>query len=128
MRDVIISIAVIAFPAIVIAQADRATIRGNATDVTGGIVPKAEITVVELATNTLTRTVHTDEAGNYEIADLKPGAYRFKADAAGFKTFVAENLVLVAAQVRRVDFVFQVGATTENVTVEAGLALITTDR
>jgi hypothetical protein len=40
---------------------------------------------------------------------------------------VAENLVLVAAQVRRVDFVFQVGATTENVTVEAGLALITTE-
>lgn len=127
MKRLVFSIVALLCPAVVFAQADRATIRGTATDPTGGVVPKAEITALELATNTVARTVNTDEAGNYEIADLKPGAYRLKADAAGFKSFVAENLVLEAAQVRRVHIVFQVGATTESVTVEAGVALITTE-
>jgi len=127
MNRVILSIVALLCVVAAFAQADRATIRGTATDQTGGIVPKAEITALELATNTVARTVSTDDAGNYEIADLKPGSYRLKADAAGFKSFVAENLLVVAAQVRRVDVVFQVGATTESITVEGGAALISTD-
>ncbi|MGH9673882.1 MAG: carboxypeptidase-like regulatory domain-containing protein, partial [Bryobacteraceae bacterium] len=127
MKRLIFSIVVSLCPAVVFAQADRATLRGTATDTTGGVVPKAEITALELATNTVARKVNTNEAGNYEIADLKPGAYRLTADAAGFKSFVAENLLVVAAQVRRVDIVFQVGATTESITVEAGAALISTE-
>jgi len=110
-----------------LAQSDKATIRGTAADPSGAVVPKAEITATEVSTNTVARTVNTDENGNYEIADLKPGTYRLKADAAGFKAFVAENLVIETAQVRRVDVIFQVGATTESITVEAGAAVINTE-
>lgn len=109
------------------AQADRSAIRGVVTDATGAVVPKATVTVQDLSTNTLARTVATDDNGNYEMVDLKPGSYRLKADATGFKTFVAENLLLVASQVRRVDINFQVGATTESITVEAGAAVINTE-
>lgn len=108
-------------------QADRSSIRGVVTDPTGAVVPKVTVTALDLSTNTEARSLATDENGNYEMADLKPGTYRLKADAAGFKTFVAENLLLVASQVRRVDIVFQVGATTESVTVEAGAAVINTE-
>jgi hypothetical protein len=114
-------------PAALLAQADKAAIRGTITDPTGAVVPRAEITALEIATNTEARKVTTDDNGNYEIVDLKPGAYRLKADAAGFKAFVAENLLVAASQVRRVDIVFQVGATTESITVEAGAAVINTE-
>jgi hypothetical protein len=114
-------------PIVLFAQADKSTIRGTVTDPTGAIVPKAMITALELSTNTTAREVATDDNGNYEIADLKPGAYRLKADAPGFKSFVAENLLVVASQVRRVDIIFQVGATTESITVEAGAAAINTE-
>jgi hypothetical protein len=113
--------------AMVFAQSDKSTIRGTVTDPSGAVVPKAEITATELATNTVARVVSTDQNGNYEIADLKPGTYRLKADAAGFKGFVADNLLVETAQVRRVDIVFQVGATTESITVEAGVAAINTE-
>jgi hypothetical protein len=113
--------------ATLIAQSDKSTIRGTVTDPSGAVVPKVEIVATEISTNTRARAVITDENGNYEIPDLKPGTYRLKADAAGFKAFVAENLVVVAAQVRRVDIAFQVGATSESITVEAGIAAITTE-
>ncbi|MBI3697975.1 MAG: carboxypeptidase regulatory-like domain-containing protein, partial [Acidobacteria bacterium] len=51
--------------------------------------------------------------GNYEVPDLKPGTYRVKADKAGFRTHLAESLLLDAGQVRRVDVLLQVGATAE---------------
>ena len=114
-------------PLALVAQSDRSTIRGTVTDPTGAIVPRVEITATEVSTNTLARKVMTDDSGNYEIADLRPGNYRLKADAAGFKSFVAENMLLESAQVRRVDIVFQVGSTSESVTVEAGAAVITTE-
>jgi len=110
-----------------LAQSDKSTIRGTVTDPTGAVVPQAEIVATETATNSIARKVVTDANGNYEMADIKPGAYRLKADAPGFKSFVAENLLLETAQIRRVDVVFQVGSTTESITVEAGVAAINTE-
>ncbi len=128
MKRLISSLSVVLMcSAALLAQSDKSTIRGTVTDPTGAVVPKVEIVATEIATNTIARTVLSDENGNYEIADLKPGTYRLKADAAGFRGFVAENLLLDAAQVRRVDIVFQVGSTTETVTVTAGAAVITTE-
>jgi hypothetical protein len=115
------------FSVTVFGQSDRSTIRGTVTDPTGAVVPRVEIVATEIATNTRARAVLSDDNGNYEMADLKPGAYVLRADAAGFKNFIAENLVIDAGQVRRVDIVFQVGSTTESVTVQAGVAVLTTE-
>lgn len=119
--------AALTFVSVLYGQADRSTIRGIVSDPTGAVVPKAEVVAWDLSTNTIARTVTTDDNGNYEMADLKPGSYRLKADAPGFKTYVAENLILVASQVRRMDVTFQVGATSDSVTVEAGAAVINTE-
>src|SRR2546422_1622850 len=127
MKRVIFSCVVLIWPAIAFAQSDRSTIRGTVIDPTGAVVPKAEIVASDIATNTIARTVRSDENGNYEIADLKRGTYRLKADASGFKTFVADNLLMEGGQVRRVDIAFQVGSTTETISVEGGAAVITTE-
>ncbi len=108
------------------AQTDRATLRGTVSDPSGALVPEAGITVTEIATN-LERKVASDANGNFEIPGLKPGLYRLTADKAGFRNFVAENLLLDSGQVRRVDVTLQVGGTAETVTVQAGAALIQTE-
>ncbi len=111
----------------VFAQTEKATLRGVVTDQSGAIVPGAEIVVIELDTNIEARRVVSDSHGNYEIPDLKPKLYRIKADKAGFRGVITDNVLLDAGQVRRVDIALSVGAVNESVTVVAGAAVIQTD-
>ncbi len=109
------------------AQTDRATLRGTVTDPTGSVVPNVEVTIVELATNIEARKLTTDENGNFEMPGLKPGRYKMTVDAKGFRSYVADNMLLDAGLTRRVDVSLQLGATAETITVQAGAALIQTD-
>ena len=108
------------------AQTDRAVLRGVVKDSSGAFVPNAAITVTEIQTN-INRNLVSDANGNYEAPDLKPTIYTVKADAPGFRSFVAQNVLIEAGQVRRVDITLEVGTATESITVEAGAALIQTD-
>ncbi len=116
----------VAVAAALLAQTDRATLRGTVSDPSGALVPEAGITVTHIATN-LERKLTSDANGNFEIPGLQPGLYRLAADKAGFRNFVADNLLLDAGQVRRVDVTLQMGGTAETVTVQAGAALIQTE-
>jgi len=109
------------------AQTDRATLRGTVTDPSGAVVPGAEIVITELATNIEARRLNTDDNGNFEAPALKPGHYRMTVDGKGFRSHVADNILLDAGLIRRLDITLQLGATSETVTVQAGAALIQTD-
>jgi Carboxypeptidase regulatory-like domain/TonB dependent receptor len=111
----------------VVGQTGLSVLRGTINDQSGAVVPDAEISVTELATNIKVRTIRTDSNGGFEIPDLKPGSYRLRAEKIGFKPFVADDLLLDSGQTRRVEIVLQVGGTTEEVTVKAGAGVITTD-
>ena len=87
------------------AQLTVSTLRGTATDQSGAVVINARIRVVHLETN-LTREVDTNENGDFEILDLPRGGYKLTATRVGFKTFVADNVVLESSQVRRIDVAF----------------------
>jgi hypothetical protein len=113
--------------ATLLAQTDRAVLRGVVKDSSGAFVPGAQIIVTEIATNIQARNLVTDANGNYEVPDLKPTTYRLKADAKGFRAFIADDILLDAGQVRRVDVTLEVGSASESITVEAGAALIQTD-
>jgi len=108
------------------AQITLSTIRGTATDPTGAVVVKATVTVSSLDTGAR-REVITDENGNFEIPDLPRGRYRLSAAASGFKTFVADNILLEGSQIRRINPTFELGTVGTEVTVSAGAAIITTD-
>jgi hypothetical protein len=108
-------------------QTDRAVLRGVAKDSSGAFVPNVQVTVTEIQTTIQARSVLTDENGNYEVPDLKPTTYRVTAAAPGFRAFIAEDVLLEAGQVRRVDIGLEVGAATESITVQAGAAVIQTD-
>ncbi len=109
-------------------QAYLGSMRGTVTDPSGAIVPKASIVLKEPSTGILVRQELSDSQGNYEFSDIKPGTYRLTVQAAGFQSSSADDIVLTAGQVRRVDFTLTVGTVAqEAVTVTAGAALIDTD-
>ena len=58
--------------------------------------------ISNLATN-IKNSAKSNEAGTYTIAQLMEGTYTVRAEAAGFKTLVVENVVLAARDIRRVD-------------------------
>ncbi len=109
------------------AQATLSTVRGTVTDRSGAILPGAEVTLVDKATNVVARTLRSADDGSFEIPDVKSGSYRLTVTRAAFKTFVADDIRLEAGQIRRIEARLDIGEVTEQVTVTAGAAVITTD-
>ncbi|MGH9161835.1 MAG: carboxypeptidase-like regulatory domain-containing protein, partial [Vicinamibacteraceae bacterium] len=114
-------------PALVAAQSSLAVLRGTVTDASGAAIPGVNITLTEPMTGVTVRDVVSDQNGNYEMPDLKPGTYRLKAELEGFKAFVSDEVVVEGGQTRRVNVPLEVGSVDEAVTVVAGSQLLTTD-
>ncbi len=95
-----------------------ATITGQVTDSTGGIIQAATITVTNKATNT-ERKVQSNDDGNYVVSPLAPGTYTVTVEAANFKRHVQTDLVLNAKDRRLINVVMEAGAVSELVTVTA---------
>jgi hypothetical protein len=112
---------------VVFAQSGLAVLRGTVTDPSRAVIPGATITLSEPATGVVVRTVVSDEFGNFEIPDVRPGTYNLQAELAGFKTFVSTAILLESGQTRRLDVPLQLGGTAEEVTVVGGAEVITSD-
>ncbi len=109
-----------------IAFAQEATIVGTVTDPTGSVLPKATITITSINTGQ-TRSLTTNETGQYVAPDLAIGQYNVQVQAPGFKMASVKNVVLNVGDRRRLDFAMQVGSTQEQVTVEANEVRVQTD-
>jgi hypothetical protein len=90
------------------------------------VAPSITVTATHLATN-ITTSTESNEAGVYTLAQLKEGEYTVRARGAGFREFVAQNIVLVARDYRRVDIRLEVGAVETVVEVRGGATLIETE-
>ncbi len=108
-------------------QLQLSTIRGTLVDASGAAVAGARIALTDVKTNITRRSMVSDASGNFEMPDLVAGVYRLTAEAPGFKTFIADNLILEGSQIRRVDIALEVGQVAERITVQAGVTPITTD-
>jgi hypothetical protein len=120
------TVAFLLVPSVLLGQLTVSTIRGSATDPTGAAIVGASVIVVNLQTN-ISRTVLTSANGEYEVADLQRGTYKLTATQPGFKTFIADNIILETSQIRRVDVAFELGSVGSEVTVRADAAVIATD-
>ena len=109
------------------AQISLSTVRGTVADQSGAVLPNAEITLVDRATNTIARTLASAADGSFEIPDIRSGSYRLTVALKGFKTFVADDVQLDPGQIRRIPVKLDLGDVAEEVTVTAGAAVITTD-
>jgi hypothetical protein len=108
------------------AQAQSASIIGTVTDASGAAVPGAKVTVVNVGTAE-TRSVETNERGDYSVTRLELGSYEVSAEIEGFSRAVATGIQLQVDQVLRRNLALQVGQVTEQITVEADAATVQTD-
>ena len=107
-------------------QSDTATVVGNVTDATGGVVPGANVVVTHLGTN-LARNVTTDETGSYRVTALVPGDYSIVVEKAGFKKFIQGRMVLRAFQTLRLDASLALGEVTDTISVTGQAPVVNTE-
>ena len=103
------------------------SVTGTVTDQSGAGVPKAHIILTNRATSA-TREADADENGHYLVTDLPPGGYDLKVTASGFKPLTQTNLTVAANTVMNGDAKLQVGAISEQVTVEASTVTLQTEK
>jgi len=107
------------------AQDATGRIIGIVTDPTGAVVPRAKVTVTNVATGAKSETT-SGEDGSYQVLLLPIGAYTVAAEAQGFRRIVTGNQQLEINQSLKVDLKLEVGATTETVQVEANASGVET--
>src|SRR5215471_20799084 len=69
----------------------KGSIGGTVTDATGAALPGAKVTVTG---QTGERTETTNESGIFKVDNLTPGTYSVKVEQQGFKSAVAQNVVV----------------------------------
>jgi hypothetical protein len=115
------------FAAVAAAQTTSTEVLGTVADPSGAIVPSARITLLRVATGEK-RVTMTDSAGNYSFPLIEIGEYTVTAEMQGFKTQTKTGVSVELQQKARVNLTLEVGATTEQVMVEAtGVQLRTDD-
>src|SRR5712664_811545 len=122
-----VSIQTVIFVPVLNAQVLYGSVTGTVTDQSGAGVPKAHVTATNRATS-VAREADADENGHYTITDLAPGNYDLKVTASGFKPLTQTNLMVAANTVANVDVNLQVGAMSEQVTVEASVVNLQTEK
>jgi hypothetical protein len=101
-------------------------IRGIVTDPTGAVIAGAKVMATNTATG-ISSTVTSGADGSYEFLQLAaPATYSVKVEQAGFRAFEARNLSLSLDQVYVLNVKMEVGAVSQQVTVEAAPAQVET--
>ena len=107
--------------------AQNSGIQGVISDSTGGVIPAANVTVVNIATG-VEYEAQSNETGLYSVPFLSPGTYTLTARTEGFAPSTRENLKLDVQQIARVDFTLSVGTVAEIVEVSAAAALLESEQ
>jgi hypothetical protein len=100
-------------------QGNLGGLTGRVTDISGASVPEASVQIRNLETGQETRA-GTSSDGAFVASSLAPGMYRMSVSKTGFRTTVRETVLVSTATVTTADFVLELGATSESVTVSGG--------
>src|SRR5947207_16018532 len=98
LRAVFLLCVALAVPPAARAQSSyTAAVRGVVTDVSGGAIPGATVTVTESDRN-VPHTVATDNEGRYVVTALPPGRYTLRVELGGFRTSTHTAVALAGLQ------------------------------
>ncbi len=99
----------------------RASIQGTVSDVQGGVIPGAKLTLTNTQTNeSQVRT--SNETGLYNFNALPPGRFKLVVEKDGFQSKTLDNVQIIPEQANSLNVQLQVGAAAQTVTVDASRA------
>ncbi|MGE3844664.1 MAG: carboxypeptidase regulatory-like domain-containing protein [Vicinamibacterales bacterium] len=104
------------------AQTYQGAVRGAVTD-TQGVIPGAEVKLVNEDTNA-ERSAVTNEVGEYAFASILPGTYTIRVSLPGFKAEERKGVRIGTQASLVLDFLLEVGAISEQITVSGEVPLI----
>ncbi|HBY58310.1 MAG TPA: hypothetical protein DEH78_00705, partial [Solibacterales bacterium] len=102
-------------------------IQGTVLDKTNAIIPSARIRVTNTATG-ISREVTANEAGTFRVPSLSPGTYDVVIEAQGFTSAEQKGVTIGIDELRKVDFVLDVGNIVEKVTITGEGAVLETEK
>jgi outer membrane receptor protein involved in Fe transport len=123
MRALGASIGVLLLSLPLFAQGNAGRFLGSVTDQTGAAVVDATVTVTDMQRG-ITRSLITDQAGQYFAPNLLPGTYKIHAEAKGFKSIERLNIGLEVGNDVRIDLVLPTGEISEVVQVMEEVPLV----
>jgi hypothetical protein len=107
------------------AQTNSGEIQGVVRDASGGVLPGATVTAVQLATG-VTVERRTDDQGLYFIPGLAVGEYTLRVRLEGFKVVTQSGIILQVGQRLNVPIVLPIGSQSDSVTVTAAVPILQT--
>src|SRR5215467_11667421 len=112
-----LALAVLAAALLLRSQTSTGQIDIIVRDSSGGVIPKAVITLMGSDTGNLARTISTNEAGLAEVPLLPPGSYDIAITAAGFEKLVRRGIVVHVGDIVTLPLTLTPGSVTEQITV-----------
>ena len=106
-------------------SAGTGALTGTITDPTGAVIPNVTVTLTSTDTNQA-RSATTGADGSYKFTLLPPGVYRVRFAATGFKTSEVGGVAINVTETPVLDRALEVGAQSEQVTVEANVETLQT--
>jgi hypothetical protein len=111
-------VASLLFGGVAHAQVARSQFNGTVTDSAGGVLVGATVVATNVETNVESKSTTTD-AGVYVLPYLASGMYKITVSANGFRSAVANEVTLRAAQTLTLDFKLDVDTVAEVLNVSA---------
>jgi hypothetical protein len=108
------------------AQSTAGRFAGTVTDPSGALVPQVQIAALNSETGARV-TETTNQQGQFVLYPLPPGVYGITLRKEGFSTVSLDGLAVGVSESVVRNFSLTVGAVSENVSVSASLAAVSTD-
>ena len=102
-------------------------IQGTITDTSQAVVPDAAVTITQVATGVI-REARSAHDGSYRVPSLGPGDYNVHVEKQGFQGLRRSGVSLGSDAVLRLDFVLQIGAVADSVTVTGAGPMVETEQ
>jgi hypothetical protein len=105
-------------------QGQEASIIGQVTDESGGLLPGVTVTARSPALQVPQMTDVANERGEYRLTPLPIGIYTVEYSLSGFQTVQRSDVRLTAGFIARLDVTLKVGSITETLTVSGAAPVV----
>ena len=105
------------------AQESRATISGTVSDSSGSVVAGAMVKLTNIDTGVVFTSI-ASASGQYRFLFVNSGNYKISVESAGFKNVQRDRVELHVNQTATLNFVLEIGALNETVTVKGDSELL----